>query len=108
MANPASRRLATPGAVRLEGEQVNRLRLLRGDTPAQHFPAEARRQALDGQAVVDLLVNEAGQVVEAVVLSEAPPDQGFGLAALDTAKTFEFQNSLNKLALISMTLEFLP
>jgi hypothetical protein len=57
---------------------------------------------------VDLLLNEAGQVLEAQVISESPRDMGFGLAALDTAKTFEFHNPLQKLVLLTVTIEFEP
>lgn len=103
-----AQRLVNPAALRLEGERVAQLVLQRGDEPAKHYPPAARQAALDGVVVVDLLVNPEGQVLEAQVISESPPGQGFGLAALDTAKTFEFTNRLNRLVLLSMTIEFLP
>jgi TonB family protein len=102
------RAIERPGAVRVRGEQADRFVLLRGDSPQQHYPPAARAAALDGIVTVDLLLNEAGQVLEAVVLSESPPDQGFGLAALDVAKTYEFANPLKKLVLLSLTIEFTP
>jgi TonB family protein len=102
------KRLEYPGAVRLMGEQVARLMLLKGDEPARHYPAQAKLDGVDGIVIVDLLVNEAGQVQEAAVLSESPPGQGFGLAALDTAKTYEFANTVKKPVLMALTIEFLP
>jgi TonB family protein len=75
---------------------------------ADFYPAEARRKGLDGLVTVDLFVNELGLVVEAKVLTESPKGQGFGLAALDVAKTYEFENTLKKLVLISMTIQFQP
>lgn len=104
----AAQRLENPRALRLEGEQVEQLRLLRGDTPEMHFPAAAKAAALDGVVVVDVLLNEAGQVLEAQVVSEQPRGQGFGLAALDTVKTFEFENPHRRLLLVALTVEFLP
>lgn len=104
----ATQRLENPRALRLQGDQVEQLRLLRGDAPAKHFPAAAKAAALDGVVVVDVLLNETGQVLEAQVVSEQPRGHGFGLAALDTVKTFEFENPHRRLLLLALTVEFLP
>ncbi len=104
----AASRIQNPRALRLEGEQAEALRLLRGDTPEQHFPRAARQAALDGVVVVDVLLNESGQVLEAQVLNEQPRGHGFGLAALDTVKTFEFENPYRRWLLVALTVEFLP
>jgi hypothetical protein len=45
---------------------------------------------------------------EAQVVSESPPDAGFGLAALDTAKTFEFENPFRQSVLLLVTIQFEP
>ncbi len=74
-------------------------RLKSGDTPEQHFPAAAKKEGLDAIVSVDLLLNERGEVLEAQVIRESPSGLGFGLAALDTAKTFVYENPLKKLAL---------
>jgi TonB family protein len=103
-----TQQLVRPDAERLRGENVTRLTLLRGAPPEQFYPAAARRDGIDGSAVVDLLINETGLVLEAQVISESPPDHGFGLAALDTVKTYEFDNPLQRLVLMSLTVEFLP
>lgn len=104
----AAQRIENPRALRLEGEQAEKLRLLRGDPPQKHYPAAAKAAAIDGVVVVDLLLNDAGQVLEAQVVSEQPRDHGFGLAALDTAKTFEFDNPHRRWLLVALTIEFLP
>jgi TonB family protein len=103
-----AQRLERPEAVRLTGEDASSMELLRGDSPQQHYPEAARKAGYDGSAIVDLLLNESGQVLEAQVVSESPKDMGFGLAALDTAKTFEFENRLGKLVLLTVTIEFEP
>ncbi len=88
----AAGKLLRPDAVRVSGKEAERFTLLRGDTAAQHYPERARKEAVDGIVVVDLLLNEQGQVLEAQVVGESPEKWGFGLAALDTAKTMEFAN----------------
>jgi TonB family protein len=104
----AAQQLKNPKAIRITGTQLQGFRLLRGDSPEQHYPAAARQRALDASVVVDLLLNEMGQVLEAQVVSEAADEAGFGLAALDTAKTFEFENPLKRWVLLSVTIEFAP
>jgi len=42
------------------------------------------------------------------VISESPGGQGFGLAALDAAKTFEFENPLKRWVVFTLSIEFLP
>lgn len=107
---PATRaqRLRREGAIRLEPGQGRELRRLRGRDPQDFYPEEARRKRLDGHVIVDLLINEDGQVLEAQVVSETPPDEGFALAALDVAKTFEFDNPLKQLVLMEVMVSFLP
>ena len=63
----AAQRIENPRALRLQGEQVNQVRLLRGDPVEKHFPAAAKKAALDGVVVVDVMLNEAGQVLEAQI-----------------------------------------
>jgi TonB family protein len=101
-------KLIRPDALRLEGSAVTQIRFRRGDPLTKFYPSAARREGIDGIVVVDLLINELGLVLEAQVISEAPAGQGFGLAALDAAKTFEFDNPLKRQVLMSWNLEFLP
>jgi TonB family protein len=100
--------LQAPGAIRLTGAMTEKMRLVRSHPVEEFYPVEARRKGLDGLVTVDLLINDLGLVVEAEVLTESPKDQGFGLAALDVAKTYEFENTLKKLVLMSMTIQFQP
>jgi TonB family protein len=105
---PPVGRLVRPDAVRVTGKQAERFRLLRGDTAAEHYPEAARRAAVDGKVAVDLLLNEGGQVLEAQIIAESPQGFDLGIAALDLAKTFEFENPLKRLVLMSITVEFVP
>jgi TonB family protein len=103
-----AQRLIRPEALRLSDKQVEQLKLRVGDTPEQHYPAAAKRDAVDGLVVVDLLLNIEGQVLEAQVVAESPRGFGFGLAALDTAKTFEFDNPFKRQVLLAWQVAFLP
>ena len=105
---PIKGRLQRPNAVRVSGKEAERFELLRGETAAQHYPQRAKQEAVDGIVVVDLLLNEQGQVLEAQVVGESPEKWGFGIAALDAAKTMEFVNPLKKLVLMSIKVEFVP
>ena len=97
-----------PDALRLNEKQIKQLELLRGDNAFDHYPPAAKRDAVDGVVVIDMLLNAEGQVLEAEVASEAPAGFGFGLAALDTAKTFEFRNTFRRSVLLTWQFEFLP
>jgi TonB family protein len=101
-------RLQRPDALRVQGAQAAGIRWLRGDAPEKHFPAAARAQALDGIVTVDLLINADGFVQEAQVISESPPAAGFGLAALDTVKTYVYENPLRRPVLLTVSVSFLP
>jgi TonB family protein len=105
---PVKSKLESPGIARVSARDLPRFRQLRGDDPEQHYPEVARKEALDGIVIVDLLLNAQGQVQEAEVIAESPAGKGFGLAALDTAKTLEFVNPLKKPVLMSINVEFLP
>lgn len=112
-ASPVSRlalagKLQRPEALRVQGAQVSKLRRRRGDEPEQHYPAQARAQGIDGLVMVDLLITIEGFVQEAQVVSESPADAGFGLAALDVVKTWEFDNDLRRLVLLTVSVSFLP
>ncbi len=92
----------------MSGADVAAFKLLRGETPEQHYPPDAKKVGLKGTVKVDLLLNDMGQVLEAQVMSETPKDHGFGLAALDAAKTFEYENPLKKMVLMTVDVEFKP
>ncbi len=105
---PVKSKLERPDAVRITGRETARFRQLRVDTPEQHYPEVARKEGLDGIVIIDLLLNAQGQVLEAQVIAESPEGKGFGLAALDTAKTLEVTNPLKRRVLLSVNVEVLP
>ncbi|HTY50703.1 MAG TPA: energy transducer TonB [Steroidobacteraceae bacterium] len=104
----AAQMLNYPDILRVEGAQAARFRLLSGDRPGKYYPPAARRKRIDGHVVVDLLLNDQGQVMEAQAVSVIPPGMGFRLAALDLAKTYQFANPLKRMVLMTILVEFLP
>jgi TonB-like protein len=105
---PNSGENARSGAQRVAGGQRPALKRLRGKDPDAFYPVAARERRIDGIAVVDLLIGDDGRVIEATLVSEDPPGEGFGLAGLDVAKTWEFDNTLRKLVLMQVNVAFLP
>lgn len=101
-------RLQRPEALRVQGAQVSKLRRRRGDEPEAHYPADAKAQGIDGLVMVDLLITTEGFVQEAQVVTESPAGAGFGLAALDVVKTWEFDNDLKRPVLMTVGVSFLP
>lgn len=107
-AQPTTGKILRPDAIRVTGKDAERFKLKSGDTPEQHFPAAAKKEGWDAIVSVDLLLNERGEVLEAQIIRESPSGLGFGLAALDTAKTHVYENPLKKLVLMSIDITFLP
>lgn len=101
-------RLQRPDALRVQGAQAAKLQRRRGDEPEAHYPAAAKAAGIDGLVTVDLLITPEGYVQEAQVVTESPTDAGFGLAALDVVKTWEFHNDLKRLVLMVVSVAFLP
>jgi TonB family protein len=95
-------------ALKLTAEQRERLQKRRGQDPEAFYPPRARAERIDGYVSVALLLNAEGFVLEAEVLRESPPDMGFGLAALDTTKTWEFDNPFRQLVRTEVIVAFQP
>ena len=80
--NSALKLMQRPDALRLTEKADQAARAATSATTAfDHYPAAAKRDAIDGLVVVDMLLNAEGQVLEAEVAAESPPGFGFGLAA---------------------------
>src|SRR4051812_44854819 len=55
------------------------------------YPAQARRNGVEGGAILECVVTEKGRATDCAVVSESPPDQGFGAAALKLTGKFHFR-----------------
>lgn len=57
----------------------------------RYYPARAEQMAVEGTATITCNVTVAGRLAECVVVSETPPDFGFGEAALKMSPLFKMR-----------------
>nr|AIA11475.1 Gram-negative bacterial tonB protein [uncultured bacterium] len=67
------------------------------------YPEEAKRKGVEGDVVLEVTINEKGDVSDARVKSG---DELLSKAAMDAMKQFRFSNSLQKPVLATMTFNF--
>lgn len=83
---PHRARLRTPGAFRVGGD-VKAPVVVRRVEPV--YSAEARRDRISGIVILEVLIDKAGAVTDAVVLKDLP--DGLGSAAMAAVKQWSFQ-----------------
>jgi TonB family protein len=59
---------------------------------AKYYPAEAKRRGIEGMVRLAVTLDRFGHATDTLILSEDPPDEGFGAAASAAAHTMEFSN----------------
>jgi protein TonB len=62
-----------------------------GEDIAQYYPDRAERLSIGGRAEISCTVLASGKLTDCSVLSEDPPDQEFGAAALKLSRFFKMQ-----------------
>ncbi len=62
-----------------------------GDDIAAAYPKDALAKGVNGRAVIDCAVDARGALGDCHVVSETPPDAGFGAATLSLAPTFRMK-----------------
>ncbi|HEY4214586.1 MAG TPA: TonB family protein [Steroidobacteraceae bacterium] len=63
-----------------------------GNALQRWYPAEAMRKGIDGFVDLSVLLDASGRPTDTVVLSEYPPDYGFGSAASGLAHEMTYKN----------------
>jgi len=96
------------GAMRLSGIQAKQLRLIYSAPVTQFCPREALARRQVGKAMLDLLIDASGVVVDVRVLDESPLGVGFGDSAAASAKTYKFWNAFNRLVALTIPVKFVP
>jgi TonB family protein len=59
---------------------------------SRYYPAEARRRGIEGVVVVAVTLDAQGLPTDTRILSEDPPEMGFGAAASAAAHAMEYSN----------------
>jgi len=65
-----------------------------GDDMARFYPEDAVRRGVSGKVVMSCTVSKEGTLYACTVVSETPPNEGFGAAALKLAPYFEMTPQL--------------
>lgn len=71
--------------------RANWLKLPSVDDMARYYPESAMRRGLSGSATLNCVVAVNGTVRDCTVVSENPPDEGFGAAALKVSRFFRMK-----------------
>ena len=58
----------------------------------KYYPPEAKRLGIDGTVDIAVTLDPQGRATNTLILSEDPPDMGFGAAASTVAHTMEYSN----------------
>jgi protein TonB len=69
----------------------NWLHIPTGDQINREYPDRARRQNVEGRAVIRCTVAATGKLTQCNVVSETPEGYGFGAALLKLSKRFTMQ-----------------
>jgi TonB family protein len=77
-----------------------------GAALSQFYPAQLRKQHVEGYVVVKLAVDPAGRVTDAKVVTERPVGSGLAVAAMNAARTFQFNNTLAEPVIKTMQVKF--
>jgi TonB family protein len=77
-----------------------------GQPMGQFYPAALRKQRLEGYVVMKLAVDRSGHVTDADVVKENPAGVGFGAAAVNAARTFQFNNTLARPVIKTIQVKF--
>jgi beta-lactamase regulating signal transducer with metallopeptidase domain len=77
-----------------------------GTPLSQFYPAALKDHGVQGYAVMKLIIDRAGKVTDASVVTEKPAGLGIGAAATDAARTFRFDNTLSRPVVKTLQVRF--
>jgi|HubBroStandDraft_3_1064219.scaffolds.fasta_scaffold79659_2 TonB family protein len=90
----------------LSPDEDSKVSWVGGAPLSQFYPAQLRKQGVEGYVVVKLAIDQAGRVTEAKVVKEHPARSGLARAALNAAHTFRFDNTLAEPVIKTMQFKF--
>jgi TonB family protein len=78
------------------------------DELRRFYPAEADKAGIEGTVIMRATLDETGRLTDARVVSESPPDMGFGAAASRLVQTFTYANPTGHPAEFAFKVKFDP
>jgi bla regulator protein blaR1 len=76
------------------------------DLLAQYYPSRAKRTGVDGEVRIAVTLDASGQVTHTRVLTEEPPNMGFGPAAAAVAWQMQYSNPTGRPAKLAVRVKF--
>jgi TonB family protein len=61
-------------------------------TLAKFYPQDAEKRGIEGFVTIAVTLDEEGRATDSQILSESPPDMGFGAAAASLARSVTYSN----------------
>jgi TonB family protein len=77
-----------------------------GDALTGFYPKDAQAAHLEGTVTCRLTIDATGGVTDVVAVTVSPENSGFGLAAVEAAKSFHFVNTLSRPVVKVMAVSF--
>jgi len=90
-----------------QADQIPRITSYGGLTElSKYYPPEARHRGIEGTVELAVTLDTQGRATDTLILSEDPPDMGFGSAASAAARTMEYSNPTGHLVQFTFRIKF--
>jgi beta-lactamase regulating signal transducer with metallopeptidase domain len=102
----ASTSFCATGPLVLGQSQDSKVSFISGQSIGDFYPKSLARQGVEGLVTCRLTIDATGQVIDAVAVREKPANSGLALAAVETVKTFRFNNTLARPVVKMLAVKF--
>lgn len=75
-------------------------------TLTRFYPADAEKRRVEGFVTVAVTLDQEGHPTDTQILSETPPDMGFGAAASSLSHTLTYSNPTNAPVVFKFAVKF--
>jgi TonB family protein len=102
--------LQAPAAKPTPAIPARTVRLTSVADPAKYYPAAAKKEKIEGVALVEVAVDPSGKLVDVAVseVEPADPRYGFGPAAIRVARASRYANSGPEVSTVKFKVRFTP
>jgi TonB family protein len=73
-----------------------------------YYPKDAERDGIEGLVRIAVTLDKEGRATDTKIVSETPPDRGFGAAASAAVHTMTYSNPTGKEAVLTFNVKFAP